>query len=369
MRRWLCVTQIGVLTSVLWTGVASASLNGANGAINAFAPPTVDLSTTLFARLFGESTDRQASFKAVAGDPMAETPLRELAFHVDPVAPTTVVQTVAAQLPVPSLDLSEPSFAPPSQPRGSIADMGAQLHVPAVEYYESAVPVPTDAPATHRFDLDGVQVSSAQVSDFAPGQPPPAESATTQGASVSIPLQIGKVRFAPHAGAAQTQNLQTNFATGALGAGATLNVRAGSRNLGVDLSSALEHSTLTAPEFSAAGAAPTLGLAGNNLPVFVPAYADVSTHTLSTGLTVPVTRALTANVNFNSQHLLGGYGVPGVSALDANNTIYGAQLTYNLPRSSSAISFSASQYHFQDNLVPANALTQTSANVNFTIKF
>ena len=66
--------------------------------------------------------------------------------------------------------------------------------------------------------------------------------------------------------------------------------------------------------------------------------------------------------------MLGGYA-PGVTGLDANNTIYGAQLTYNLPKSASAISFSASQYHFQDNLVPANALTQTSANVNFTIKF
>jgi hypothetical protein len=366
MRRWLCVLQIGVLTSVLGSGVASASLNGAN---SAFAPPAVDLTATFFARLFGESTDREASFNAVAGDTLAETPLRDLAFRVDPVAQATVVKTVASQLPVPNLDLSDPSFAPPSLPRASIADLSAQLHVPAVEYYESADPVPTDAPATHRFDLDGLQVSPAQVSDFAPGAPQqPAESQTTQGATVSIPLQIGKVRFAPHAEAAQTQNLQTNFATGALGAGATLNVRAGSRNLGVDLSSALAHSTLSAPEFSPVGAPPSLGLAGNNLPVFVPAYADVSTHTLSTGLTVPVTRALTANVNFNSQHVLGGYA-PGVTGLDANNTIYGAQLTYNLPKSASAISFSASQYHFQDNLVPANALTQTSANVNFTIKF
>lgn len=363
MRRWLCAMQIGVLTSVLLPSVASASLT------SAFAPPTVDLSATLFARLFGESTDRQASFNAVAGDPLAETPLRDLAFRVNPVAQAVVVETVASQLPVPSLNLSDPSFAPPAAPRASLADLSAQLHVPAVEYYESAEPAPTDAPATRRFDLDGLQVSPAQISDFASAPQPAAASDSAQGASVSIPLHLGKVRFSPHAEAAQSQNLQTNFATGALGAGATFSVRAGSRNLGVDLSSALEHSTLSAPQFSAAGAAPAVGLAGNNLPVFVPAYADVSTHTLSTGLTVPVTRALTANVQFNSQHLLGGYGVPGVSGLDANNTIYGAQLTYNLPKSSSAISFSASQYHFQDNLIPANALTQTNANVNFTIKF
>jgi len=362
MRRWLCAMQIAVLTLALWPAVASASFT------NAFAPPTVDFSATLFARLFGESTDRQASFNAVAGDPLAETPLRELAFHVNPIVPTMVVQTVASQLPLRSVNLSDPSFAPPPQSRASLADLSTQLRVPAVEYYESAEPMPTDAPATHRFDLDGLHVSAAQVSDFAPSTGQAVVSGLAQGASVSIPLHLGKVSFSPHAEAAQTQNLQTNFATNALGAGATLNVRAGSRSLGVDLSSALEHATLTAPQFSAAGAAPALGLAGGNLPVFVPAYADVSSHTLSAGLTVPVTRALAANLQFNTQHLLGGYGAPG-AGLDANNTVYGAQLTYNLPRISSAISFSASQYHFQDVLVPANALTQTNANVNFTIKF
>jgi hypothetical protein len=148
-------------------------------------------------------------------------------------------------------------------------------------------------------------------------------------------------------------------------------VRAGRRNLGVDLSSQLEHVTLNAPQFSASNgnAAPTVGLAGDNLPVFVPAYADVSAHTLSTGLTVPVSRSLTANLQYDTQHLMGAYGVPGASNLDANNTIYGAQLTFQLPRSASAISFSAHQYHFQDNLVPSNAVTQTNANLNFIVKF
>ena len=366
MRRWLCALQIGVLTSVLWPGVAFASFAPA---ASAFAPPAVDLSAALFARLFGESTDREASFNAVAGDPMAETPLRNLAFRVNPVVHQAVVETVGSQLPVPSVNLSDPSFAAPLQPRASLADMGAQLRVPAVEYYESADPLPTDAPATHRFDLDGLQVSPAKISDFAAAPAQPAASTNAQGASISLPLHLGKVRFSPHAEAAQTQNLQTNFSTGALGAGATLDVRAGSRNLGVDLSSALEHATLTAPQFSAVGAPPVAELAGSNVPVFVPAYADVSTHTLSTGLRVPVTRALTADLQYNTQHLLGGYNPSGILSLDANNTIYGAQLTYNLPKSSSAISFSASQYHFQDNLVPANALTQTNANLNFTIKF
>lgn len=357
MRRWLCTLQIGVLTAVLWPGVAFASL------ADSFSPQPIDLSTQLFARLFGESSDRSA----------AETPLRELAFQVNNVAATTVsAQTTLLQLPAPNTTLSDPSFVPPSPSRAaSMVALGEPLRVPAVEYYEGAAPNPTDAPATHRFDLSGLQVVPLPSAPFAPSSfsaGPSDTSVVTQGGGVKLPVRLGKLRFSPHADVAQTQNLQTNFTTGSLGAGATLDVRAGSRSLGVDLSSQLQHATLSAPQFSTTGA-PAVGLAADNLPLFVPAYADVSAHTISTGVTVPVTRSLTANLQFDTQHLLGTYGQPGISNLDANNTGYGAQLTYNLPRTTSAISFSASQNHFQDNLVPMNALTQTNANVNFTIKF
>ena len=362
MRRWLCALQIGVLTAVLWPGIASASL------ADSFAPQPIDLSAKLFARLFGESTDSQAAFNAEAGDPLAETPLRDLAFRVDDTAIATVnTPTIVVQLPAPSASLSDASFAPPPSRANSIAGLSAQLRVPAVEYYEEAAPVPTDAPATHRFGLSGLRIASVSSPAFAPTLEASAPGETSAG--VKMPVRLGKLRFSPHAEAALTQNVQPDFNTGALGAGATINVRAGARNLGVDLSSQLEHATLSAPQFSTSGTSTTLNLAGDNLPVFVPAYADVSAHTLSTGVTVPVTRSLTANVQFDTQHLLGTYSQPGASGLDANNTIYGAQLTYNIPRSTSAISFSASQYHFQDNLMPSNALTQTNANVNFTIKF
>ena len=363
MRRWLCVLQIGVLTSVLWPGIASASLGAS------FAPQPIDLSAQLFARLFGESTDRDAAFSAEAGDPLAETPLRDLAFRVDDTAiEAATTPTIVVQVPAPSTSLADASFAPPAPSHTeSISDLSAQLHVPAVEYYEGAAPVPTDAPATHRFDLSGLQVAPLPSAAFGPTLETSSPVETSAG--VKMPVRLGRLRFSPHAEAALTQNAQPSFNNGALGAGATLNVRAGARNVGVDLSSQLEHATLSAPQFSTGGASTTLNLAGDNLPVFVPAYADVSAHTLSTGVTVPVTRSLTANVQFDTQHLLGTYSQPNVSNLDANNTIYGAQLTYNIPRSSSAISFSASQYHFQDNLMPSNALTQTNANVNFTIKF
>ncbi len=357
MRRWLCALQIGALASVLCSGVAAASIT----LDGAFAPQSFNLSAQLFARCFGESSNEpQVAFDA---------PLRGVAFTMKASAPAAAAtQPVAQAQAAPTVTVSDPSFAPAPLPvkELSLAQLSSPTHVPAVEYYESALPVPTDAPATRRFDLSALQMSQAQLNGFA-------ATALSTGASnvqttgAYVPIRLGRLQFAPHAEAGQSDALQSNSTNSAVGAGATLNVRAGARNVGLDLSSALEHVTLTSPQFSAASAsAPSLSAA--QLPVFVPAYADVSAQTISTGFTVPVTRKLTASLQYDTQHLMGAYGIPGVANLDAYNTIYGAQLTYNL-RGSSAISLSTRQYHFQDNLLPSNALTQINTNLNFTIKF
>jgi hypothetical protein len=356
MRRWLCALQIGALVSVLCSGVAAASMTP-NGA---FAPQSYDLSAQLFARCFGESSAQPAIFDA---------PLRGVAFTVKAIAPSTATtQHVAATLPAPTVTVSDPSFAPEplAAKQVSLAQLSSQTQAPEIAYYQSALPSPTDPPATHRFDLSTLQMSQAQLSSFAAATLASSAS-NVQTTGTYVPIRLGKLQFSPHAEAGQSDALQSNTTNGAVGAGATLNVRAGARSVGLDLSSALEHMTLTSPQFSAANAAAP-SLSGAQLPVFVPAYADVSAQTISTGVTVPVTRKLSASLQYDMQHLLGAYGMPGVSNLDANNTIYGAQLTYNL-KGWSAISLSTHQYHFQDNLLPSNALTQINTNLNFTIKF
>ncbi len=376
MRRWFGALQIGALVTVLSTGIAHASLNG-------FEPARVDLSAQLFARLFGESTDRIASFSAVGGDSLAETPLRDLAFRVDISPESVIASNPLVRLPVlsaslfrtpgfaaPIVNLSDAAFAP--QPiKASIAVLGEQLRVPTVEYYQSSAPIPTDAPATHRFDLSGLQQSASQPMDYAPTSFNANTPLSQHDAGLQVPVHVGNVHFSPHAEAGLSQDSQASSNDRSLGAGATIDVRAGRRNLGVDLSSQLEHVMLNAPQYSTpnGNTAPTMGLTGGNLPVFVPAYADVSAHMLSTGVTVPVSRSLTANLQYDTQHLMGAYGLPGVTNLDASNTIFGAQLTFQLPRGTSAISLSARQYHFQDNLVPSNAVTQTNTNLNFIVKF
>ncbi|MBV8283698.1 MAG: hypothetical protein JO175_03555, partial [Candidatus Eremiobacteraeota bacterium] len=48
---------------------------------------------------------------------------------------------------------------------------------------------------------------------------------------------------------------------------------------------------------------------------------------------------------------------------------YGGGLTFALPHSSSTLSLSAYQYRYQDNILPANSLSQTRENLDFTVKF
>jgi len=139
-----------------------------------------------------------------------------------------------------------------------------------------------------------------------------------------------------------------------------VNVRAGKHNFGLDFSSDIEHLSLNTPTFN---------VNDSDAQLFAPSFADVSRRTLGTALTVPLSRRLTGSLQFDTEHLLGGYGAPGLENLDANNTVLGARLTYQLPKSSSAISFSAKQFRYQDNLIPTNTFVQTSANVDFTVKF
>jgi hypothetical protein len=105
---------------------------------------------------------------------------------------------------------------------------------------------------------------------------------------------------------------------------------------------------------------------GGELPA-LPAYADTSRLALDAGVAVPVTRTVTLGLNYNAQRLLGEYGLPG-GGLDAIDNSYGGKLTLAIPRWSSELSVSAGQYHYQDNLAPANAFTGLGGNVNLTVK-
>jgi hypothetical protein len=101
----------------------------------------------------------------------------------------------------------------------------------------------------------------------------------------------------------------------------------------------------------------------------VPNYADLNRLSVGAGVSVPVVRGLTLNLNYDAQHLYGGYGLPGLLNLDTINNTYGGNLTFTIPRISSSLSIGAYQDRFQDGAQPINGQTQTREDVNFTVKF
>jgi hypothetical protein len=384
MRRGLGVFQVSALIAVLWPGIAFAAAQPA-----LTAPPSIG--HALFQTLFGETGDRSASFLAVSGDGDSESPLRSLAFRVEPIVPAiqetadTVDHVVAASgynLPLAgagsafaySAGVTLPTVSTSALDQVGVESSGS----PLIGYYQGVLPVPSAAPATRSFDLGSVSVSAPGSLTFGSVLTPQsnfdphvdgASLRLATGATVAVPVQIGRVHMTTHADAAQAEQPTLALTDQAVGGGATFDVRAGRRNLGLDLSSRYERFTLNQPvSGSSFEASSAVGLTDGNLPVFVPAYADVNKRTYSAGVLVPISQRLNASLQYDTQRLLGGYGVPGIANLNATNDIYGARFTYQLPRSES-ISLTAKQFRYQDNLIPTNAFTQTSANVDFTVKF
>jgi hypothetical protein len=121
------------------------------------------------------------------------------------------------------------------------------------------------------------------------------------------------------------------------------------------------------------GASAQLGAADaeseENLPAFIAPYTSVSRSSLNAAFAVPVTPRLMLGFGYDTEHLLGGYGAPGLDSLDARNDMYSGRLTFLLPHFSSALSLSAQQYRYQDNLLPTDAYTQLRESLDLTIKF
>jgi len=110
-------------------------------------------------------------------------------------------------------------------------------------------------------------------------------------------------------------------------------------------------------------------LPGADTSLVIPNYANLSRISGGAGVAVPLVNGLTLNLNYDTARLLGSYGLPGLTNLDAIDNAYGGGLTFVLPHSSSFLSFSAYQSRYQDNILPANSGTQTRENLNFTVKF
>lgn len=375
MRRIVAALLLGTLAFACRPGPAVASLNPV------LAVPSFDLRSQLLLRLYGETGDADATFAASFGDRASESPLRRFAFRLTPLRVPQLALPAVANLPITHLDLARyapVAFTPTAAPAleatatPSIAPAADQpasnATTPVLGYYRSFTQA-TAAPANVRFDLAATR-SSADTTSFAPTAPMPDTSGISAGtASVNVPLRVGPVNVQGRVEGGSSFAGDTSLHSNTYGEGANFNVQAGRRAVNVDLANRYEHLTRNdTPLAQSTDGASSWQLSNDNLPVLVPAFADVSKHTISAGVAVPVSRRLTAGVQYDAQHLIGGYGTPGLNNLDANNTIYGAKLTYQL-RSGSAITFSAKQYRYQDNLLLSNTFLQTREDVNLTVKF
>jgi len=391
MRRWIGVASVAALVAVLSPRVISAAL------IPTISVPAFDLRSQVVMQVFGETSDAHADFAGTLEQPGSESMLREYALRIDhPVtssgfAVVDIPQQSIAQAPISaaesamSLSVSAPvpsGFSSSNVPIPAVTvNRSIATPSPLTAFYSGAAPETAQNPQGVNFDLTvGSQGGESPLVTFSPAMSPQNFTAGESGpdaltlpqtqATVKVPVHVGKVRIETRFEGAQAQQPQLSLLDQAYGAGANFNVQAGKAKVNVDLDSRYEHLTINDSSLSSSSFDPTSSMQlSNDVPLLVPAYADVSKRTLSAGVAVPVTHSLTFGLQYDTQHLLGGYGSPGISNLDARNDIYGGKLTFALPHTSSAISLTAKQYRYQDNNVPSNAFTQTTAGVDFTVKF
>jgi hypothetical protein len=393
MRRFIAVLLLGALAFACCPRTAFASLHPT------LDTPAFDLRAQLLMRLYGETNDSSATFAATLGDVASESPLRNFAFRLLPAQIPQYELPDVADIPGARLNLArflattafvsntlpEPAIAVKPAAATALASQNDATPAPAYGLYHSFAAEPTTAPASVQFSLTTpatqpsgsstlttlTPVLSAAHGFDAGASGPDTSGLSAANATLNVPVHVGRVSFQGRVEGAQSLATDSSLRDNTYGAGANFNVQAGKSKLNVDVASRFEHLTRndTPIASSSFDGSSTWQLSNDNLQVLVPAFADVSKHTISAGVAVPVSQRLTAGVQYDTQHLLGGYGSAGFNNLDARNDVYGAKLTYALPNSSSLLTFSAKQYRYQDNLIPSNTFTQTREDVNFTVKF
>lgn len=375
MRRFVSVVSVAALALALYSPVALAAIP---------VPKTYDLGAQVLMRVFGETTDPVAAVNAAYGDRASESPLRSLALGIsDPAASPFGADLALA----PTFARVAPAAA--ADPYGDLAQTvrSRLLHsdvlfaapaaaVPSASSVAAPVVRNSNFPVVAYQPVQSAPVFSPQSGDvsFAPLMAPQDQtlSSSTAPAStktVATSVQVGPVKFQGRIEGGSTKLPSVSLNDTNYGAGANFDVRAGARLVNVDVSSSFQQVSRNDLMFGTSLPTASLRLAGADAPLVVPNYANMSQLSLAAGVNVPLINGLSLNVNVDTARLLGSYGLPGLTNLDAIDNAYGGGLTFALPHSSSTLSLSAYQHRYQDNILPANSLTQTQENLNFTVKF
>ena len=363
MRRYTGVAEASALT-LLTLALCCAAVAGAELPARGSG---IDMGSALMLRVFGETSDSRASFAATLGDRISESPFRELALQVAAPEAKSYGISTAAQFAQDQLTMRD--LATQGSPANDAGRFGTISS--AVRFSQPSIAIGTAAatPSTALFAAPYEPEPPAPNISPAPGTiafaPPQLHGADF----LSTPAQTGLAQFDSRDNATQTVDIASHDAS--YDGGANFDLRAGKRNLNLNLSSEYEHvaSASDSASLNPAPNAPAWQVPGVGASLAVPNYADVNLLSLGAGVSVPVVHGLTLNLNYDAQRLYGAYGLPGLANLDTINNSYGGGLTFDIPRMSSSLSISAFQDRFQDSLLPINGSTQTREDVNFTVKF
>jgi len=337
MRRVVSAALIAVLVAALWIGVATAS-------------PMPDLASAFAMRTFGRVPAEPAEFA-----PGADRSLRGLAFRITtPVALPAIARVVLPDVPPLSLAFFRPvaipasRFVPPSP-----APVATAAYAPAyLSRFALTAPTlarPDDAPAAF----------SSSLRDASTAYNPATSVGTFQLSGASGDAELAEL-------SARDQRLQ---------AISSVNLGVAGRHVKFDLGSTYERlSSQTVPTFQyrpGLAAKPSIAdVPGLSVAQMAGGYNDVTTRGVDAGLAVPIARNLTVGMQYGTQRYTGAVNAQDFSPnLDTSKFSYVGNVTFAIPRSSSAIVVSARQYRFLDNLAPAKSTSQTRADVNFTVKF
>jgi hypothetical protein len=399
VRRLVGMIAIAALAVALAPCIALASPQNAGAR-------SFDLRSQLMLRVFGESSDGGASLAAAYGDRISESPLRDLALRAAPAESSATFERQPASSPTFSsaragrfvaadgsgFDLAQSvrasllrsnlrfAVTPQSDDDATISRGADAARLSATTFtageYQPVAPVTLVSSRSGAFLLGGL-IQGAPPAVAASSALAFGESASvpgSAGSSAAIPtaVHLGPVKFTTRLESASMAAPSVGLNDNVTGAGANLDVRAGTRMLTFGLSSDYERLTRSdssslAP--AALGGSSSWQLPGTDVPLAVPNYADVSKVSLGAGVAVPVVSGLTLNLDYAADRMFGGYGLPGLANLDTIDNSYGGKLTFEIPHSSSTLSISARQLRYQDGLIPVNTSTETLEDVNFTVKF
>lgn len=335
-------------------------------------------------------------------NPNAESLLAMLFAPAEPLSPINVVLFGA---PNPAAT-AVPAPQPIANPGGSSVLTAVNLRAYTAPAALPAAPVaqPSVAPvgAVPRAQLASTvalptpqRAASVRFGSYTPYAP----AVQSLRENVNVPVRVGGVHFSGIVSGEQAQTTRldavremqlcgtTDEAAAcpylhderaeSLAAGTAFNVRAGNTHLNLQVSGTLgQVSTRDGALFQYTPIDPdtTLDPAAAASPadsslIYYPGLNDVVRHGLNARLAVPVSNGVTIGLQYDRAHFQGNYGALLAPGFDATKNTYLGNVTYQLPNSSSLITLSAGQYRYQDSAAPNFNLTQTRADLNFTVKF